>query len=88
MFFPMMRNFGALLSKIGLARSYTLNKTAHGCTEIHINLMQNTDFPHSNLKKITISLVHILIMKTHKKQICLQNKPYFHTTQITLLKHF
>ena len=47
----MMRNFGALLSKIGLARSYTLNKTAHGCTEIHINLMQNTDFPHSNLKK-------------------------------------
>ena len=56
----------------------------------HTDICYRTQTFHTQTKKkeFTISLVQILIMKTHKKQICLQNKPYFHTTRFYVIEAF
>lgn len=46
MCFLLVTNDDVLLNIIGLAGSYNLNKTAHGCIEIDRNLLRNTDLSH------------------------------------------
>lgn len=86
MCFLLVRNYGALLSKIGLARYYTLNKRAHGCTEMHRNLLQNTDFPHS--KKITIYFTGSYIYNEDTQKTNLPSKSLVSHSTISVITTF